>query len=128
MATTALPTVFSIIAFHAPMLITIGMIVMELVRRDGAPLHKSLAVAAVRIVQNPLLWGVALGLIGNRFGLVLPEPGTAFFDDDVGGRAAGRAVRAGRRAQRISRVGELAAGERDERCSSSSSIRSSPMC
>ncbi|MEO6015121.1 MAG: AEC family transporter [Devosia sp.] len=75
----ALPTVFSIIAFHAPMLITIGMLVMELVRRDGAPLHKSLAVASLRIIQNPLLWGVALGLIGNRLGIRLPEPGTAFF-------------------------------------------------
>lgn len=77
---TALPTVFSIIAFHAPMLITIGMLVMELVRRDGQPLHKALAVASVRIFQNPLLWGVALGLIGNRLGLELPEPGTAFLD------------------------------------------------
>lgn len=76
----ALPTVFSIIAFHAPMLITIGMIVMELARRDGAPLHRSLAVAAVRIVQNPLLWAVALGLLANRFGVVFPEPGTAFLD------------------------------------------------
>ncbi|MEO7223038.1 MAG: AEC family transporter, partial [Devosia sp.] len=74
----ALPTMFSIIAFHAPMLITIGMLVMELVRRDGAPLHKSLWVASIRIVQNPLLWGVALGLIANRMGLVPPEPGTAF--------------------------------------------------
>ncbi len=76
----ALPTMFSIIAFHAPMLITIGMLVMELVRRDGAPLHKSLAVASLRIVQNPLLWGVALGLIANRMHLKLPEPGTAFLD------------------------------------------------
>ncbi|HEV2559662.1 MAG TPA: AEC family transporter, partial [Microvirga sp.] len=76
----ALPTVFSIIAFHAPMLITIGMLVMELVRRDGAPLHRSLGVAGLRIVQNPLLWGVALGLLANRFGVVLPEPGTAFLD------------------------------------------------
>ena len=33
----ALPTVFSIIAFHAPGLITLGMLVMELVRRDGQP-------------------------------------------------------------------------------------------
>jgi malonate transporter and related proteins len=74
----ALPTVFSIIAFHAPMLITIGMLVMELVRRDGAPLHRSLAVASVRIVQNPLLWGVAVGLVGNRLGVKLPEPGMAF--------------------------------------------------
>jgi predicted permease len=77
---TALPTVFSIIAFHAPMLITIGMIVMELVRRDGQPLHKSLGVAGLRIVQNPLLWGVALGLLANRAGLKMPEPGTAFLD------------------------------------------------
>jgi predicted permease len=74
----AMPTTFSIIALHAPFLITTGMVVMELVRRDGAPLYKSLAVALVRIVQNPLLWGVALGLIGNRMGLVLPEPATAF--------------------------------------------------
>lgn len=74
----ALPVVFSIIAFHAPMLITIGMLVMELVRRDGAPLHKALGVAALRIVQNPLLWGVALGLLGNFYGLELPEPGVAF--------------------------------------------------
>lgn len=76
----AMPTAFSIIAFHAPMLITIGMLVMELVRRDGAPLHKSLLVALTRIVQNPLLWGVALGLLGNHFDVVLPEPGTAFFE------------------------------------------------
>jgi len=75
----ALPLVFSIIAFHAPMLITIGMLVMELVRRNGAPLHRALGVAALRIVQNPLLWGVALGLLGNIYGLELPEPGTAFF-------------------------------------------------
>jgi len=75
---TALPVVFSIIAFHAPALITIGMLVMELVRRDGAPLHKALGVAALRIVQNPLLWGVALGLLGNANHLVLPEPATAF--------------------------------------------------
>jgi len=74
----ALPTVFSIIAFHAPMLITLGMLVMELVRRDGAPLGKTLVVALVRIVQNPLLWGVVIGALGNRFGAKLPEAGTAF--------------------------------------------------
>jgi malonate transporter len=76
----AMPTVYSIIALHAPMLITLGMLVMEFVRRDGAPLGKSLVVAASRVVQNPLLIGVALGLICNRFGVVLPEAGTAFFN------------------------------------------------
>lgn len=75
----SLPVVFSIIAFHAPMLITAGMLVMELMRRDGAPLHRALGAASVRIVQNPLLWGVALGLLGNIYGLELPEPAMAFF-------------------------------------------------
>jgi len=74
----ALPTVFSIIAFHAPMLITLGMLVMELVRRDGAPLGRTFIVAGLRIIQNPLLWGVVVGALGNRFGVKLPEPGTAF--------------------------------------------------
>lgn len=74
----ALPIVFSIIAFHAPMLITIGMLVMEVVRRDGAPLYKALGVAAIRIVQNPLLWAVALGLIANLLDIDLPEPADAF--------------------------------------------------
>jgi malonate transporter and related proteins len=60
------------------MLITLGMLVMELVRRDGAPLLKALGVAAIRIVQNPLLWGVALGLIANRIGLRPNEPVNAF--------------------------------------------------
>ncbi|MEO8756151.1 MAG: AEC family transporter [Devosia sp.] len=74
----ALPTVFSIIAFHAPALITLGMLIMELVRRDGAPLGKTLVIAATRAVQNPLLLGVAIGALGNRFGVRLPEAGTAF--------------------------------------------------
>ena len=74
----AMPVVFSIIAFHAPMLITAGMLVMELVRRDGAPIHRALGVAAVRIVQNPLLWGVGLGLTANLLDLELPEPATSF--------------------------------------------------
>jgi len=74
----ALPTVFSIIAFHAPVLITLGMIVMELSRRDSAPLPKTVVTATLRILQNPLLWGVGLGALGNHFGVKLPEAGTAF--------------------------------------------------
>jgi predicted permease len=75
----AMPTVYSIIALHAPMLITLGMLVMEFVRRDGAPIGKSLMVAGLRVVQNPLLIGVAAGLVCNWLGVVLPEAGTAFF-------------------------------------------------
>lgn len=74
----ALPTTFSIIAFHASVLITMAMLVMELVRRDGAPLHKALWVALVRIVSNPLLWGIVLGALVNISGLTLVEPVEAF--------------------------------------------------
>ena len=45
------------------MLITLGMLTMELLRRDGAPLLKTLGVALMRIVANPLLWGIALGAV-----------------------------------------------------------------
>jgi malonate transporter len=74
----ALPTVFSIIAFHAPMLITLGMVVMELVRRDSKPLGRTLLVALARVVQNPLLWGVVIGVLGNRLQVKVPEPAMAF--------------------------------------------------
>ena len=70
----AMPVVFSIIALHASMLITIAMIVMELMRRDRTPLHKALGLAAIRIVQNPLLWGIALGVLANLSDVVLVEP------------------------------------------------------
>lgn len=75
----ALPTMFSIIAFHASVLITLGMIVMELMRRDGAPLARALWSAAGRVVRNPLLWGIVLGLLGNHFEVKLVEPASAFF-------------------------------------------------
>lgn len=75
----AMPTVYSIIALHAPALITLGMLVMELVRRDREPLHKALLTAFLRMIRNPLLIGVGLGVLGNRLGLDLPEAGTAFF-------------------------------------------------
>ena len=74
----ALPTVFSIIALHAPVLLTLGMVVMELVRRDAAPWHRTLVVIVTRVAQNPLLWGVALGALGNLLHVPVPEAGTAF--------------------------------------------------
>jgi len=75
----ALATAFSIIAFHASVLITVGMVTMELVRRDGAPLGKTLRVAGLRVVSNPLLWGIAAGVLVNLAGITLPEPADAFF-------------------------------------------------
>jgi predicted permease len=77
---TALHVAFTIIAFHAPCLITLGMLVMELVRRDAEPLHRTLVTAGVRIVRNPLLWGVALGAIANGLGMKPIEPVSAFLD------------------------------------------------
>lgn len=74
----ALQVAFTIIALHASVLITIGMLTMELVRRDGAPILKALGVAAVRIVSNPLLWGIVLGVAGNVTNLTLSEPIEAF--------------------------------------------------
>jgi len=74
----ALPTTFSIIAFHASVLITMGMIVMEVARRDGAPMHKVMWTAFLRIISNPLLWGIVLGALVNVSGIKLIEPVEAF--------------------------------------------------
>lgn len=74
----ALATAFSIIALHAPVLITAAMLTMELLRRDGAPLHKTLGVALLRIIANPLLWGIALGAAANLMQIKLIEPAEAF--------------------------------------------------
>jgi malonate transporter len=76
----SLPTVFSIIAFHAPVLITLAMLVMELVRRDGEPIGKALVGASIRIFSNPLLWGVVLGVAANLLHLPMGEPVIAFLD------------------------------------------------
>lgn len=70
----ALPTTFSIIAFHAPLLITLGMITMELMRRDGQPIHRAMISASIRVVQNPLLWGILLGVLVNHFDIPIAEP------------------------------------------------------
>ena len=69
----ALPIVFLIIGFHAPSLMTVGMITMELSRRDGRPLSVALLDAAKRIGTNPLLIGVFCGVTLNLSGLQLPK-------------------------------------------------------
>jgi predicted permease len=69
----ALPTIFSIIALHGSILLTAGMLTMEFVRRDGS-LAKTAVTAVRRIASNPLIWGIAAGIIGNFVGLKLAEP------------------------------------------------------
>src|SRR5690606_12537543 len=70
----ALPVVLSIIGLHGAILLTSGMITIELMRRDGASLGKTLLVAGKRVGSNPLIWGIGAGLIGYFSGLTLIEP------------------------------------------------------
>ena len=74
----AMPTVFSIVGLHGPVLLTSGMVTMELMKRGGASLGRTMVVAGKRIASNPLIWGISAGVIGNFAGLVLIEPATAF--------------------------------------------------
>lgn len=75
----ALPVTLSIIGLHAAILLTLGMVVMELVRRDGQPLGRTLVLAARRVGANPLIWGIAAGVTGSLLELQLIEPVQAFF-------------------------------------------------
>lgn len=75
----ALPVTLSIIGLHGAILLTAGMVTMELVKRDGQPLGKTLLVAVRRVVSNPLIWGIAAGIIGSVLEITLIEPAEAFF-------------------------------------------------
>lgn len=75
----AMPVTLSIIGLHSAVLLTIGMVVMELVRRDGQPLGKTLILAGRRVGSNPLIWGITAGLIGSLINVQLTEPAEAFF-------------------------------------------------
>lgn len=68
----ALPQIYAIIGLHAPLLMSSGMIAMELARRDGEPIGRALLQAGQRIAANPLLIGIALGLSANLLGIDLP--------------------------------------------------------
>jgi malonate transporter and related proteins len=74
----ALPVVLSIIGLHGAILLTTGMVTIELMRRDGASLGRTLLVAGKRVASNPLIWGIAAGMIGYFAGLQLIEPADAF--------------------------------------------------
>lgn len=74
----ALPLIFTIIGVHAPILYTAGIVSMELSRREGAPISGALRTAGRRAATNPLLIGIALGLLGNVSGINLIEPVDAF--------------------------------------------------
>ncbi|WP_127752790.1 AEC family transporter [Devosia sp. 1566] len=75
----SLPVTLSIIGLHGAILLSIGMVTMELVKRDGRSLGRTLLLAAKRVLSNPLIWGIAGGMIGSFAGLQLIEPADAFF-------------------------------------------------
>lgn len=75
-----LTLLFTVIGIHAPLLYTIGMITMEMSRRDGQPLGKTLKIAGRNIITQPLVIGISAGFIGNFFGFTQPEVMAATVD------------------------------------------------
>ena len=74
----SLPVTLSIIGLHGAILLTIGMLTMEFMRRDGQSLGATLMTALRRVASNPLIWGIAAGMLGYFSGLTLIEPVEAF--------------------------------------------------
>jgi predicted permease len=75
----ALPVTLSIVGLHGAILLTLGMLTMELSRRDGQPLGRTLVVAIRRVASNPLIWGIVAGIAGSLLQLQFVEPAAAFF-------------------------------------------------
>lgn len=74
----SLPVTLSIIGLHGAILLTLGMLTMEFMRRDGQSLGATLVTALRRVASNPLIWGIAAGMVGYFSGLTLVEPVEAF--------------------------------------------------
>lgn len=71
---------FGIIAFHAPLVYALGMITMELMRRDGRSLGETLKAALQSIATNTLMIGILVGVAVNLAGITLFEPIKAAVD------------------------------------------------
>ncbi len=69
-----LTPVFGIIAFHASLLYTIGMVTMEFARRDGRKLSATLRSATSSVFANPLMIGILTGIATNLVNLAIPQP------------------------------------------------------
>jgi len=78
--TPALVPAFGIIAFHAPSIYIVGMVTMELMRRDGQPIGVTLKKAGKSIVANPLMLGILSGVAVNLSGIDLFEAFQAAVD------------------------------------------------
>lgn len=66
--------VFGILALHAPLIYALGIIAMEVSRRDGAGALVAIKRVIHNISRNALMIGIALGLAMNFTGAKLPEP------------------------------------------------------
>ncbi|MCJ8323941.1 MAG: AEC family transporter [Rhizobiales bacterium] len=70
---TGAALMFTIVALHAPVLYSIGMITMEMSRRNAEPLSDTLVIAGKNIITQPLLIGIALGFLGNYLNFEQPD-------------------------------------------------------
>ena len=68
-----LAAAFTIVALHAPFNYVLGIVTMELSRRDGAPPLETARSAARAIFSNALTLGIVAGLAVNLYGAGLPE-------------------------------------------------------
>lgn len=68
----SLPMVYGIIGLHSPLLLTFSMLSMEFSKRDGRPIPLALKQAGMRVVTNPLLFGILLGLSANLLEINVP--------------------------------------------------------
>ncbi|MEX0954645.1 MAG: AEC family transporter [Rhizobiaceae bacterium] len=75
-----LTAAFGIIALHAPLIYAVGILTMELMRRDGRSLVGTMRVAGRSIMVNPLMIGILAGAFVNLTGHWLPEPAMAAID------------------------------------------------
>ncbi len=76
----ALTPAFGIIAFHAPSIYIVGMVTMELMRRDGQPMLATLIKAGSSIIANPLMLGILAGVGVNLLAIPIIEPAQAAID------------------------------------------------
>jgi predicted permease len=68
----ALEANFAILSIHAPFCYLVGIVTMEIARRDGASARETARRAAVAMFSNALAIGLALGFAVNMSGLALP--------------------------------------------------------
>lgn len=71
----ALAPVFAIISLHVIILYSIGMVAMEIARREkDSNLSSAFLKAGKSIIANPLMWGAMSGIIFNVLNIPIAEP------------------------------------------------------